>query len=216
MFACLLMAGLLAKHPAISQSIPVEVFAGDKKATLDILFFKFFKKTDNTNSRFLFFNRNRASIDYQMNETTNLPQFGFTEAISYNTPKLNGFAPVAVIQILNRGVYPKLGIQYALQKTNFTFFGWVVMETLNNPNVDFFVLARFTPPFNQNLNLFSQVELLNSFPTVTKNNFSFTQRIRLGLKVNIFQFGLGADFSENGRIEFVNTSNIGGFVRYEF
>ena len=207
---------LLSGGIAFSQSIPVEVFAGDKKTTLDIMFFKYFKNNEKQNSRFLFFNRNRASIDYKMTETTNLPQFGFTEAISYNTPKLKGFAPVAVVSILNKGVYPKVGIQYVKQKTTFTFFGWMVAETLKDANIDLFILSRFTPKLTDKINLYTQLELLNNFPTTNKNNFNFVQRIRLGLKLKEFQFGAGFDFAENGRKNYTNTTNIGGFLRYEF
>ena len=115
------MAMLLFRGIAFAQ-IPVEVFAGHKKATADIMFFKFIKNKEGHNSKFLFFNRNRASIDYAMTKTTNLPQFGFTEAISYNHEKLKGFAPVVVGSILNRGIYPKAGIQFAKNKKRLHHF----------------------------------------------------------------------------------------------
>lgn len=142
-----------------SQS--VEVFAGHKKTTVDIMFFRFIKNKEGHNSKFLFFNRNRASIDYAMTETTNLPQFGFTEAFSYNHEKLKGFAPVVVASILNRGVYPKAGFQYAKIKMDYTIFSWLVAETLQEPNIDFFFLGRYTPKLTDKLNLFSQIELVN-------------------------------------------------------
>jgi hypothetical protein len=209
------IAMLLFRCIAFAQ-IPVEFFAGHKKATVDIMFFKYFKNKDGLNSKFLFFNRNRASIDYKMTETTNLPQFGFTEAISYNPEKLKGFAPVVVASVLNRGVYPKAGIQFAKVKKDYTIFSWIVSETLNEPNIDFFFLARYTPKLSDKLNLFSQIELVNIFPTVEQNNFSFTQRFRLGLKIKEFQFGAGLDLSQLGRNDFTKSENFGGFLRYEF
>lgn len=209
------MAMLLFRGIAFAQ-IPVEVFAGHKKATVDIMFFKYFKNKEGKNSNFLFFNRNRASIDYKMTETTNLPQFGFTEAISYNHPRLKGFAPVVVVSILNRGVYPKAGIQFAKIKKDYTIFSWLVSETLNEPNIDFFFLGRYTPKLTDKLNLFSQIELVNAFPSVGKNNFAFTQRLRLGLKIKEFQFGVGLDLTQLGRNDFTQTENFGGFLRYEF
>ena len=209
------MAMLLFRSIAFAQ-IPVEVFAGHKRATVDIMFFKYFKNKAGQISKFLFFNRNRASIDYKMSETTNLPQFGFTEAISYNHSKLNGFAPVFVVSILNRGVYPKAGIQFAKIKKNYTIFSWIVSETLKEPNIDFFFLARYTTKLSDKLNLFSQIELVNAFPSVGKNNFAFTQRLRLGLKIKEFQFGAGLDLSQLGRKDFTKTENFGGFLRYEF
>lgn len=209
------MAMLLYRGIVFAQ-IPVEVFVGHKKATADIMFFKFLKNKERNNSKFLFFNRNRASIDYAMTKTTDLPQFGFTEAISYNHENLKGFAPVAVVSILNRGVFPKAGIQFAKIKKEYTIFSWLVTETLKEPNIDFFLLARYTPKLTEKLNLFSQVELVNAFPTVAQNTFSFTQRFRLGLKVKEFQFGAGLDLSQLGREDFITTENFGGFLRYEF
>lgn len=209
------MATLLFRGVAFAQ-IPVEVFAGHKKATVDIMFFKFIKNKEGHNSKFLFFNRNRTSIDYAMTSTTNLPQFGFTEAFSYNHEKLKGFAPVVVASILNRGIYPKAGFQYAKIKKDYTIFSWLVAETLKEPNIDFFFLARYTPKLTDKLNLFSQIELVNAIPTVEANNFAFTQRFRLGLKVKEFQFGAGLDLTQLGRNDFTTTENVGGFLRYEF
>lgn len=210
-----LMPLLFFRSIAIAQ-IPVEVFTGHKKATIDIMFFKFIKNKQRENSKFLFFNRNRASIDYAMTKTSNLPQFGFTEAISYNHEKLKGFAPVLVAGILNRGVYPKAGIQFAKIKKGYTIFSWVVAETLKEPNVDFFFLGRYSPKLTDKLQLFSQIELVNAFPTVTSNYFSFTQRFRLGLKLKEFQFGAGLDLSQLGRNDFTKNENLGVFFRYEF
>lgn len=199
---------------AFSQ-LPVELFVGEKKATFDIMFFKYFKNENGSNSKFLFFNRNRATLDYKMTSTSNLPQFGFTEAISYNHKKLKGFAPVMVVSILNRGVYPKAGIQFVKIKKDYIFFSWLVSETLTNPKIDYFFLGRFTPRLTDNLNLFTQVEFVNSLPTERKNNFTLIQRIRLGLKMKEFQLGLGVDFSETGRNIFISTVNAGTFLRYE-
>jgi hypothetical protein len=196
--------------------MPVEIFAGNERATLDILFFKFIKNKTAQNTKWLFFNRNRASIDYKMTTTTNLPQFSFTEAISYNDKKLKGFAPVLVAQLLNRGVYGKLGMQYAITGKNYTVFNWVVSELKDHPNIDYFLLTRYTPKLNSKLNLFTQVELLSSIATAQKNKHTFVQRIRLGLKRNLWQFGLGADFSEIGKTNYVHTQNIGAFLRHEF
>ena len=200
----------------INAQIPVEVFAGHKKATADIMFFRVIKNKKGQHSRFLFFNRNRASIDYAMTTTSKLPQFGFTEAFSYNHEKFNGFAPVLVAGILNSGLYPKAGIQLAKTRHEFSIFTWIVAETRKAPNVDFFFLARYTPVLTDKLKLFSQIELVNAFPTTEKNNFSFTQRLRLGIAVKAFQFGAGLDLSQFGKTEFAITENVGGFLRYEF
>lgn len=196
--------------------IPVEIFLGRDRSTVDIMFFKFFKNREGKNTRWLFFNRNRASIDYRMTQTQYLPQFGFTEAISYNHEKLKGFAPVMVGQVLSWGVYPKAGIQYALVRKNLTVFTWLVSELLEEPDLDYFLLFRYTPRLSEKTNLFTQVESVNAFPTVSSQNFSFTQRFRLGLQFNSYQLGAGADFNQTGHTTFVRTYNLGGFIRHEF
>lgn len=196
--------------------IPFELLAGDKKASVDLMFFKFFKNKAGQNSKFLFFSRERAVIDYKQTSTANLPQFGFTEAISYNHPALKGVAPVLVGQILNRNTFAKAGIQYAHISKNTTVFGWAVSELQRDPNLDVFLLLRFTPKLTPKLQLYAQIETANSFPTDADKTFSFVQRLRLGLKIRDWEFGAGTDFSQAGRSQFSKTENTGLFLRHEF
>lgn len=199
----------------VLAQIPVEIFSGNEKTTLDLMFFKFFKNRQNEASRFLFFNRNRVSIDYEMTSSGNLPLFGFTEAVSYNHHRLNGFAPVVIAQVFSSGIYPKAGVQYAYFKENITLFSWLVSETEKEPAIDYYILFRFTPSLSEKLKLFTQMESVNTFQS-ENDYFQFTQRIRLGLKKDNFQLGLGADFVENGKDSFDFSSNSGVFLRYEF
>ena len=97
------------------------------------------------------------------------------------------------------------------------FFSWAVMETMEKPLIDYFVLTRFQPQVSEKIKLFLQVELVNTLPTSNENNYSFIQRTRIGLHWGeSWQTGLGADFAQNGRSDFVTTSNIGVFLRKEF
>lgn len=196
--------------------IPVEVFAGHERTTFDLLFFKTFKNQAGANSKFLFFNRNRASIDYRMTSTDYLPVLSFTEALSYNHPKLKGFAPVVVGQLSGRGLSPKAGIQYFHRHKAWTLFTWVVVETMAEPGLDHFLLARFEPKLSDKLHLFSQVELFSAVPTVEGKGYSFFQRARLGLRDGEWQAGLGADFAFSGRSTWTATQNVGLFLRHEF
>ena len=212
----ILLTTVLLFGGTVVAQIPVEVFTGLKKSTIDVMFFKYFNTKEDNASRLLFFNRNRAGVDYNMTYTNNLPQFGFTEAVSYNHEKLKGFAPVLVAQIFNSGIYSKAGVQLARIKPQVTIFTWLVCETKQKPFIDFFFLGRYTPRITERLNLFSQLELVNAMPTAGDRNFSFTQRLRLGLKLKTFQFGIGADFLQTGRTDLKKTINMGGFIRYEF
>lgn len=209
------IASFIFMNGAIAQ-LPVEVFSGHKKTSFDLMFFRYFKNKEAVNSKFLFFNRNRVNIDYKQTTTTNLPVFGFTEAVSYNHSRLKGFAPVFVVQVNNKGIYPKVGVQYFYRKNVFTIFSWVVCETLKDPNIDLFILTRFEPKINDKLNLFTQLELVNAFPTLKTNDYNLFQRVRVGLKIKEWQFGAGVDLNEFGNTTFINTNNIGGFLRHEF
>lgn len=217
---CVVFAILLFLIETSAAQIPVEVFGGHERSTVDIMFFKFFrngrKTTEPQKNRWLFFNRNRASIDYRMTETRYLPQFGFTEAVSYNHERLKGFAPVLVVQVLSWGVYPKAGIQYTHITKNLTVFSWLVCETLHDPALDYFLLLRYTPKITEQVQLFTQAESVNAFPTSGDDNFSFTQRFRLGLQLTNYQFGVGADFSQTGRTSVTGFTNTGFFLRHEF
>lgn len=200
----------------IFAQIPVEIMAGDKQASFDLMFFKFFKTKEEKNSPFLFFNRNIATFDYRMTDTTYLPYFAFTEAISFNHAKLNGFAPVAVCQFNNRGVDPKGGIQYARVKEHLTIFTWFVTEMKESPELDYYLLLRYTPKITDKLKFYSQFESLNIFSTVSSQNNRFYQRIRLGLGIHDWQFGLAANLTELNTANNNFSSNIGGFFRHEF
>lgn len=200
----------------VQAQIPVEVFGGDKKASFDMMFFKFFKNKEGQNSHFLFFTRERAVVDYKQKATSNLPQFGFTEAFSYNHPSFKGFAPVLVGQVLNRGTFAKTGIQYAHMSATLTVFGWSVVALESKPDIDLFLLLRYTPSFNKKWHLFSQIELINALPMDQTTDFSFAQRLRLGLKKADWQLGLGSDLSAAGRKSYTTTQNTGLFIRHEF
>lgn len=213
---CLLLIPMLLLCGMGMAQIPVEVFAGHQRATLDIMFFKFVKKQNGDNSRWLFFNRNRAGVDYRITKTNYLPQFGCTEAISWNHKRLRGFAPVIVAQVFNSGVYSKAGLQYARITKTMTVFSWVVCETKQKPTLDYFLLVRYTPKLTTQVKLFTQLESVNALPTTPHAGSSFTQRFRLGLQWKGFQFGAGADLNQTGISTFTQTMNIGAFIRHEF
>lgn len=199
-----------------AQSVPFEVFIGDNRTTLDLLLIKNLHGKVDTKSKFFFFSRSRVSFDYNETNTTNLPQFVVTEALSYNIKGLKGFAPVAVLQVFNRGAFLKAGIQYLKLNPNFTFFSWSVIDLAKDPFVDVFILSRFTPELTEKMKLYAQLELVNNFPTQEKANLNLTQRVRLGLKFDEVQFGFGLDLNQIGRDTFANRTNAGVFLRYEF
>jgi hypothetical protein len=211
-----LAACALASPPAHAQS--VELLAGNKKATQDVMFFRFFEGPaaatgKPTRSDVLFFFRARASTGYASPDTA--PQFGLTSALSYNPAVLGGFAPVLVAQAFNRGVFPKAGVQYAHVTPHLVFFSWLTSELEARPTLDYFLLARYTHPLGDLLGLFAQVESVNALPTDPDATFTFIERARLGLQVHRFQVGPALDVTSVGRGSFTHTLNVGGFLRFE-
>lgn len=215
-YSILIVCALLNFASSAQYQIPVEFFAGQKRATADIMFFQFFKNKEKENTPWLFFNRNRASVPYPLGHSLQTPLFGFTEALSYNAQKLKGFAPVAVLQILSNDVSAKAGIQYARVKERLTIFSWLVSETKSQGNIDFFLLTRYTPRLTDRLDLFTQLETLNQIPTSGYAIYSFTQRLRLGLQYHRFQIGLGADWTQFGKNSILKSQNNGLFIRHQF
>lgn len=214
----ILTSALITLGLSILQAqIPIETVFGDKQATFDLMFFKYFKTRDAQNSKLLFFNRNIASFEYRRDSQRSLSFFSFTEAISYNDPNLKGFAPVLVMQFTNRGVYPKAGAQYVYIKRSLTIFSWLVSETMSQPEIDYYLLLRFTPKLSQKLNLYTQTESLNVFNTQNIVGNRHYQRFRIGIGLQNWQFGLAAnlsiiDYSVSADVQ----TNVGGFLRHEF
>lgn len=200
--------------------LPFEVFGGHQKTTLDLMFFKYFgalrHNPGQEKERWLFFNRNRASVDYRMTHNTFLPQFGFTEAFSYNHQAWRGLAPVALIQVLNTGLYPKAGLQYARIKNHLTLFTWLVTELVHLPKLDYFILLRWMPKLNGQLNWFTQLESINTIATERNALSVFTQRLRIGVSLKGYQVGAGGDLTQSKTEQVAYTRNLGAFIRHEF
>lgn len=212
----LFLSLLSASQFVANSQIPAEVFAGNKKTTFDLMFFKYFLEKEGTRLPWMFFHRTRASIDCRMTNTEYLPQFGFTEALSFQRPAFKGFAPVVLAQVLNRGIFPKAGVQYALIKPDFTFFTWLVSETLVRPSIDYFVLVRYSLRLKNGLKFFFQIESNNAFPTDPSKEFALAQRFRVGFGTGVWQLGLGLDLSQSGRTIWASSTEGGVIVRYVF
>ncbi|MCZ7556162.1 MAG: hypothetical protein M5R41_07165 [Bacteroidia bacterium] len=210
-----LLATLLPQLCALAQ-VPVEVFSGPDRTSVDVLFFRFFRTAEGENSDWLFFNRNRAILDHRMTTGTRLPQFGFTEAVSWNPSALGGFAPVAIGQLFSSGAQVKSGLQYARVAKRWTVFSWFVTEIQGRPDLDAYLLARWTPPLTERWSIYTQLELLNVFPTDGRSARAFTQRVRLGAQWREVAFGVGADYQQRGRGTLSGSGQTGVFVRYQF
>ncbi|MFY7839377.1 MAG: hypothetical protein ACOVP7_03825 [Lacibacter sp.] len=187
----------------------VEFYTGHQRTGIDILWFKPIVSKQGQQSPWLFFSRMRASVD-----RNNQAQWGATNAVSYNLKQGLGFVGAAVFS--SNGLKPKLGIQLVKMKTQIVFFGWVVVEPISDGNAEIFGLIRYTPHLNQKLRWFLQGELFNVLPTSPSNAISLTQRVRIGIRQDRWQYGCMTDITESGKNKFYLSTNYGLFLRHEF
>lgn len=202
-----IMAFLFNGSCTMAQS--VEAYAGHQRTGVDLMWFRYVRKEQGENTRFLFFSRNRASIDYQ-NEAALL---GSVNAISYNFN--NGIGMVGVGTFTADGFTPKAGIQLFKQQGDFMFFGWLVAETTHHPGIDLFGLFRYQPTISEHWKLFLQVELFPVWNTLT-GHWNITERCRIGPKFRQWSGGLMLDGNQSGRQDWFFMNNAGGFLRYDF
>lgn len=201
----IVMAAILLTGVAAAQT--TEVYAGNHRAGVDILWFSPFRKNSGDKTPFLFFSRNRASIDYKQPGTGLL---GSANAVSMNFK--GGIGIVSVASFTNNGLTPKAGIQYFRSVRHFMFFGWLVADLKKNGGLDLFGLFRYTPAINEKVSLMAQVELFPVYFRESKST-NMIQRVRLGLKNTVWSGGLMADFSQGGGSNPYRTRNYGLFLR---
>ena len=210
------LAILAGSTPARAQA--VEIFAGDDAATVDVMFFNYFKDGAGQPSPVLLFHRSRVLVDYDIDSSSrrNLPQFGMTNAVSYNAKALRGFAPVAAVSMTTSAVAAKVGLQYARVRPTHTVFGWLVSEAAARPAIDVFMLGRYVHQLTPALGIFTQLESLSVLPTDASASELFILRSRLGIDVARFQFGVGADVRRDTGSTSGTTANVGVFARHAF
>jgi hypothetical protein len=157
---------------SIANAQAAEAYAGHQRAGIDILWFKYFKNGADEKTPFLFFSRNRASVDYQNSSGI----FGSTNALSYNFK--NGLGIVVAGTFLNTGFRPKMGAQYFKQHGGFMLFTWLVADLKKEGTVDLFGLFRYQPSIAEHWKIFSQLEFFPVYKPSTET-WNLTQRLRL-------------------------------------
>lgn len=186
----------------LSLGQSVEVFAGNDNTQGDIQWLKEFR----SGSRFLFFNRNRFTVDYE-NKTTY-----FISGITAYELK-SGVGIANEINISTAGMMPKMGFQFLSASSTRTIYAFVNAGYLNELLYGLFCFARFEPMLSTNVRLYMQLEIVNS-SSATGNQF-LAQRPRLGIIIKQTQFGLAGDFKHSGE-DFQFASNLGIFARKVF
>ncbi|MBU0456685.1 MAG: hypothetical protein KKD75_00920 [Nanoarchaeota archaeon] len=178
----------------------VEVMAGNENTTLDT------KINASVAPRTNLFVRGRTSADYQ----GEVSYFGLAD-LSVNL--VDGLDAVAEAQFIpGIGVVPRLGLQYFGKFGDFSVYG-LATAGLSGENVDAEFLAnlKYAPKLTDDLNLVLNLENVTNVGE-QGHNFS-VQRLRIGLGIDNYKFGVATDLTESdGAV----VQNMGGYAKINF
>lgn len=181
---------------AKAASLNAEVIGGNKETTLDL------KLGGEIVPKINFFCRNLTTVDYDNNTTPLL----MTNLIYNINNNLDVFARGFIAP---NGITPRLGTQYHNKFGDFSFYGSGTIDAQEDPSLEFQIILGYTPRLTENLNLYLNAEEIVNF---NRENHNFNiQRLRAGLEIARYRFGIGANLKEAGD-DFNFTYNIGGFV----
>ena len=153
------------------------------------------------------FSRTRARIDYGEDSPD------FFSGLYLNHTFNSGLGLSVLGRINNRAADIDIGPHFYKQTKNLSFFGLLTFSLTDWGVYSWFSILRYRPSLNNMLKLYSSFELFIAMDQ--SNHLASTQRLRLGLDYQTYQFGLALNLTEFGnKFEFVN-NNFGVFVRKE-
>jgi len=202
-----LSAGLIAAtlmFGAKAEANDFEILAGDKGVTIDT------KITAEVAPRTNVYLRGITYADY----SDNIGYFGLAD-LTVNI--IEGLDAVAEIQFVPEfGAIFRAGVQYYKEIGDFSFYGLGTAGLSKNPDGEFLVELKYLPEIAENVKLLFSAENVTNF-NVDGHNLS-SQKLRTGLKLDKYSFGVAADLSELKDVsgEILVDSNIGGFGKVDF
>lgn len=194
---------ILGTRISFSQPIPVELMAGQRFTSLDVTFTKPFKE----NSKLGFFHMNTLQVDYndKLKNSLVLQDLVFYEII-------RNFKIVAGAFYGKSGFNTTAGFQYSYTSKSAFFLFAPRVNIIDEPSYDFMTIFQYKAPLNEKIKLYTRLKLLNIFDA--NGHIKSYQWFRLGLDLSGTQFGLAADFDENGPSP-KSEYNFGLFLRRE-
>jgi hypothetical protein len=194
-----LLSGISIK----AQPIPVELMFGNKYGSVNLSLSRNFSQT----SKFGFFHMNTVQFDYKDDAKNSfiLQDLAYYEIIK-NLRVTGGVA------YSKGGFDPTAGFQYVYSGKKFLFLFAPRVNIESDPSYDMMTILQYKPQINDNLKLFTRVQMLNLFSS--EGNIRSYQWMRVGLETKGIQFGLAANLDEYGPNPSVE-SNFGVFLRKE-
>lgn len=186
-----------------AQPIPVELMAGNKYGTVNLVFGKNFSQT----SKFGFFHMNTVQFDYKdkNNNSFILQDLAYFEVIK-NVRIAGGVA------YSKAGFDPTAGLQYVYNSKKLLILFAPRVNIESDPSYDIMTILQYKPELSDKVKLYTRLQFLNLFNS--GGNIKAYQWFRLGLEMKGVQFGLAYDLDEYG-LNPTATGNFGVFVRKE-
>ena len=207
----LLSAGQAVADEPVAHGV-VEVMAGQESATLDTkLILPIAKDTT-------FFNRNRMTADYEGAESLDdvgahsyhVNSLSYDVGHHFGAPGLEVLAGVDVIP--GTGLDPYVGAQYFGGFGDLKIFQLAIVGTHESPDFTTITNLSYQPQLTDNFGLI--VEADNLTVVNGEGHVFSTQKLRAGIGIGDFKFGVATDLVEAGQDVSEVGYNIGGFVRY--
>ena len=190
-------------RPLFAQPIPIELMAGNKFMSFDLSFSKSFFE----NSKLGFFHMNTLQVDYDERANNSFILQDLLTCKVVKNLKIVGGAFYGM-----PGFNPTLGLQYNIVSKSTFFLFAPRINIITEPSYDFMTIFQYKLQLNEKAILVTRLKMLNIFDA--NSHIKSYQWFRLGLETNGIQFGLAADFNENGPQPKVET-NFGVFIRKE-
>ncbi len=179
----------------------LEIMPGTERLFADVQWFK----PIGEDPSWTVFSRTRATVT---DGNANL----FSAAYLNWTSK-SGLGTTLLGSISNNGNGMDLGVHFFRASAKTTIFAIISFGLKDELEYRWFSIVRFRPPIGEKVKLYTSLELFSSFNR--GNHLISVQRLRLGLDLYRFQFGLALNLSELGG-DFILDDNPGIFVRKEF
>ena len=187
-----------------SQSI--EIMPGNNFVFTDVQFLKPFDKQFRTT----IFSRTRARLTYD-DEANGID---FFSGAYFNHTLKSGLGGSIIGRFNNTGSDLDVGVHFFKETKTISLFALPSVSLSTVGTWSWFSIFRFRPKLNENWKWYIGIELFTAFDKA--DHLASTQRIRLGLDYQSYQFGLAMNITEVGGNLIVVNDNYGVFLRKEF
>lgn len=192
---------LLTTSGIKAQSL--EIMPGTERVFTDVQWLK----TIDTDRKWSVFSRTRATVDYDNN--TNL----FSGAYLNYTTK-SGIGGTVLGRISGTGAGADAGVHLFKASKKFLVYALASIEINSELGYSWFSIARYRPELTEKIRLYSSLELFSTFNK--SGHVASVQRMRVGLEISGYQFGVGLNLSGFGKDYSTTDTNPGLFIRKEF